>query len=91
MNRRRTPAATKICEAIARFSSSGRRAQAIRVAKATTRAMQKPKRRPEKRNLKPIRRLIWKIVMFMAARARNTTRRTAHTGTSMDRVGLPPS
>lgn len=90
MNKMSTPAAVKICEAIATLTSLGLDAQTILMDRATIRAMQKPKSRTEKKNLYDLRRLRWKMVMFVAAPATKRARKMAQMGMSGVRPGTPP-
>jgi hypothetical protein len=57
---------------------------------AEIRAMEKPKKRPERMNLWPRRLLRWKIVMLSAAEEMKKARMTAEMGMSTERVGVRP-
>ena len=50
----------------------------------------KPNSRPDIKNFFPRRRLIWRMVMCVAARQTNMTRKTAVIGSSTVLVGEPP-
>lgn len=91
MNSSRTPAATKMVAAKAMPVLVGRVAQTMRMTREAMRAMQKPKRRAEKRNLWERRRLSWKIVMWVVAARMKRRRREEEMGMSRGGVGVRPS
>jgi len=90
MKRRRTPAATKICAAMAIDMFRRCVLQTRRIVQATIRAMQKPNSMPDMMNFWPRRWLTWRIVMCIAAPMIKRTRKMEVIGSSRVVVGVPP-
>lgn len=90
MKRIMTPAAAKILAAIVKLALSWRVDQTMRRTSAILRAMQKPARSTEGRNLCPRALFRRKMVILRTNPLRKKTIKTAQIGTSTFTVGVKP-
>ena len=86
-----TPALTKMFAAMATETLSWCVVQTNRIVQVVIRAIQKPKRAPDARNLWPFLRFSCRIVIWATAPMMNSTRKTDVMGASTLVLGSPPT